>query len=132
MTGRTGFTAAGNISPRRFVVASGEYGVIQATGASTVYVGISQEGTRIAPNIGYSNDTLAAIATEQVGVYQPPNTEVIVDTGSASITAGSLLMSDANGRAVLHTNGNWYGARALETVNATSQAVRVTVEIGYR
>lgn len=45
----------------------------------------------------------------------------------AAVNAGALLMSDANGKAVAATAGNFYLAQALEAATAAGQAIHVQI-----
>lgn len=132
MPGFPGFTAGGNIYPSRFVVAStsADFTVVQATDGSVNITGISQPGSRRATNAGIENAAFAAVAGEQLTVFQDTNSMVLLETGSATINPGDLLMPDANGRGVLATAGNFYGAVALEGCTATAQFIRVKVQPG--
>lgn len=125
------FTAGGNISPSRFVSASGSFHVGQATGATNAPIGVSQAGVRRAPGTGL-DDGYAAISGEGLRVFGVGET-CLIDTGDV-VTAGQYLKSDANGRAVpvdtSLTTLQYYGARALETNTASATKVRAVVILG--
>lgn len=93
--------AAGNISPCRFVKKTstlGEPTITQAGAGDDVY-GISQPSTRKAPLAGL-DDGFAAIAGETLNVFGPGDDGALLEI-AATVTAGQLLKSDANGAGIV-------------------------------
>lgn len=123
----------GNISPNRFVKAdtttTGGY-VVQA-GAGDPVLGVSQPGTRQAPLSGL-DDTYAGVAGGPHVEVATPGDRTWLQTGGA-VTWGDYLKSDSSGRGVTaSSDGDWYGARALQTGTAADQLVEVEIIIGMR
>lgn len=106
------FTAAADISPSRFVKITAAFQVSQCSVLKERAFGVSQEALIDTPIPGASS-TLAASAGRQVGVFGPGET-CLVQVASA-VTAGALLATDANGKAVATTTASdIYNAIALE------------------
>lgn len=133
-TANAQFMAAGNIYPSRFVKI---YSANKVTQASTneETEGISQEGTNYPP-ITDSRITVAgyaAVSGEAIRVYQ--DGEVCTIEAGGSFSAGGLLKSDSNGKAVaVATSGTtiqYFGAEALDDSTGTGQLVRVKVRRGH-
>lgn len=118
------FRASGNISPSRFVTLSGNKTVAQA-GDNQEIIGVAQEGSNRAPLQDYVSTVYAAQAGEQLEVYSVGEL-CLVEAGGA-ITAGQLLKSDSQGRAVpVATTGTViqnYGAVALESATAAGEKI---------
>lgn len=122
------FTAAGNISPCRFVKITGAFQVSQCDTLGERAFGISQEGLMDTPIPGASS-TLAAEAGRQMGVFGPGETCLI--QVSAAVTAGALLRTTANGRAVATTtSGDNYSAIALESQATVDGRVLCFIQAG--
>ncbi|HPP54277.1 MAG TPA: DUF2190 family protein [Thermoguttaceae bacterium] len=122
------FVASGNIQPSRFVVLSGVRQVAQA-GDNGEILGVSQEGSNRAPLQDLVGTVYAAQAGESLLVYSAG--EMCLVEAGAAITAGQLLKSDAQGRAVpVAATGATiqnYGAIALEAAAAAGEKVLVLV-----
>lgn len=119
MPSRNQYTAAGNISPSRFLVVATAtafpFGVTQATGDAVAIVGISQSGTRNAGGTA-ADDGFAAIAGGQLTVFDDPYEDQPLLLLGLPVTQGQLLTSDALGRGVPVTaTGQWIGARATQS-----------------
>lgn len=118
------FVASGNISPARFVKISGEFSVAQCTdgtaSAGDAVIGVSQEGSLAPPGIaealGGSQTYYAATSGKTLKVFGLG--DVCVVEAGASITAGNLVKSDANGKAVPGSSGDNSGGVALQSVVA--------------
>jgi hypothetical protein len=119
-----GLILNGPVQPMRFLVmdTTRDYAVIQATGATVMLLGISQQGTKIAPNlieglVGYiaSSATIvnyAGIAGDSIEIFHAGDICRLV-AGTGGWTPGALLTSDANGAGVVATTGNHVGALAM-------------------
>lgn len=118
------FRASGNISPSRFVTLSGEQTVAQA-GDNQEIIGVAQEGSNKAPLQDYVSTVYAAETGQQLEVYSTG--ELCLVEAGAAITAGQLLKSDSQGRAVpVATTGTViqnYGAVALQSATAAGQKI---------
>lgn len=118
------FKASGNISPSRFVTLSGENTVAQA-GDNSEIIGVAQEGSNKAPLQDYVSTVYAAETGQQLEVYSTG--ELCLVEAGAAITAGQLLKSDSQGRAVpVATTGTViqnYGAVALQSATAAGQKI---------
>lgn len=132
--------ADGTINTCRFVRlnippngAGSTHGVVQCTAASDPVLGISQDGSRLAPGLGLifggsSADTVAANANESLTVYNNGD-ECNLQLGG-TVQAGQYLAPDASGRGVAVASGGYaYGAQALEN-GAVNDLIRVRVQIG--
>jgi hypothetical protein len=107
--------ADGNIAPARFVTMSTTKAgrVTQATAGQQIF-GVSVPQVRNAP---YSSldDGFTAIQGEQVGVFGPPDKDVMLEIGG-TVTRGDRLKADANGKGVTTvTNLDEYGAIAQDS-----------------
>jgi len=120
--------ASGDINPARFVNISGERTIDESAAGTSLYVGISTEASKDTPGISGAS-TLAAANGDQVAVYGPGR--VCRLTAGEAITAGDLLMADAQGRGVDATVGNYVGAIALEAATAAGQLIEVLVLSPY-
>ncbi|HOV61674.1 MAG TPA: DUF2190 family protein [Candidatus Hydrogenedentes bacterium] len=109
------FKASANISPSRFVTLSGAKTVAQA-GDNGEIIGVAQEGSNKAPLQDMVSTVYAAETGQSLEVYSAG--EVCLVEAGGTITAGNLLKSDSQGRAVaIATSGTTiqnYGAVALE------------------
>lgn len=116
--------ANGTINPAVFVTIdpTRDFAVIQASG-STIPIGISQLGPKIAPNLlaslGSTAPTTqpAAVKGDQIGVFNSGDV-CWVTVGSASVNPGDFLMNDGNGGAITATSNKYYGAIALQAGNS--------------
>jgi len=114
--------ASGTILVNRFVKVSGSNTVAQQTVAGDPCIGSSQDGGRYAPIPTNTADPVeAAQSGEAVTIHTMmdaadafPN--IVLGTGG--ITAGQNIMSDANGKGVLATTGNYVQGIALATGSA--------------
>lgn len=95
--------AGGNIPPSRIVKLStaADNTVLVSAGATTVNIGVSQQGSRRPPGTG-DDDGYAAIAGENIGIYGPGSGVALVEIGG-TVTRGDALTSDSNGRAITTT-----------------------------
>jgi hypothetical protein len=122
------FRAGGNIIPSRFVTLTNNATVTQA-GDNQEIVGVAFEGTQKAPLQDYVSTLYAAETGQSVAVYSVG--EVCLVEAGGSISAGNLLKSDSQGRAVpIATSGTTiqnYGAVALDGATAAGQKIRVLV-----
>lgn len=125
-------TARGNILPFRFVRldTSTENGCVQA-GDNTDIIGVSQGGTNMPEVSGLISAQYAAQSGQPVRV-QGVGSIAMLELGG-TVTPGTYLKSDANGRGVaVATTGTViqnYGAIALQGGSAGS-IIRVMVIIG--
>jgi len=108
--------SAGNVATSVFVVqdTTNPKAVNQASGATAVIVGVSQEYAKYAP-IPNATTYAADAAGDPVKVYQIGDVCLLQAT-SAGWTAGDRLTSNASGVGVTATSGNLYGAIALTTM----------------
>lgn len=116
-----GYVANGNISPRRFLTtvsgAANILRVVQASAATNMLVGISQNVTRNVPG-SPGDDGYVAIAGETVP-YHGPGERCLLDIGGTVDNAGVPLTSDGSGKGVATAPADGstrtYGALALES-----------------
>lgn len=119
--------AAGNISPCRIVrVTSDGHGVTQAAASTAKPIGISGRSSRRAPGTA-ADDGYHAISGEACEVYQVGDRAMVETGGASGVTVGQELKSDANGRAITASSGDYVVGIALETATASSQFVRCAV-----
>ena len=115
MIGIMNSQAGGTIMCSRFVIPDTTHAnrAIQATGGTVRPLGISGNAGRVRPDPDFSQtqtDT-AALVGEPVSIYAEG--AVAVDLLCAfAWSPGALLMPDADGKGILATAGNYYGARA--------------------
>ena len=125
--------ANGNISPRRFITGVSGAGngdnVVQATAATQVMLGVSNDATRYPPG-SPADDGFVAIAGEPLPYYGPGMMCRLDIGGTVDGSTGWLLTSDGSGKglATAPANGvsNFYGAYALET-GVSGDNIRVVV-----
>lgn len=129
--------AGGNISPSVFVALDGaaDFQVRQATANDIDIVGVSGIDTNVAPNLDQAlfAQTITpyhAVAGGQVNIYTDGDI-CLLTIGSGGCTSAQRLMSDSNGAGIIHTTGNWYGARSLQA-GVSGDLISVLVENGYR
>lgn len=123
------FSCGGDINGARFVKRStaADFTVLQAD-ADAVPCGISQRWAEVAPLPGAS--TLAGTAGGMIQVHQsgmsgdPHDSTVFLELGG-TVTRGSLLMPDANGKGITATSGKYAGAIADES-GVSGEFIRVT------
>jgi hypothetical protein len=122
------FRAGGNILPSRFVKLTSAAMVTQA-GDNEEIIGVAFEGTQKAPLRDYVSTPYAAEPGQSVAVYSTG--EVCLVEAGTTISAGNLLKSDSQGRAIpIATSGTViqnYGAVALDAATAAGEKVRVLV-----
>jgi len=120
--------ASGDIRPSRFVRVSGP-GQVAEAGDNNEIIGVAHEGTQVAPLADLVSTAYAARTGQQVLIYSTGET-CLVEAGG-TISAGNLLKSDSQGRAVpIATSGTTiqnYGAVALDSATAAGQKIRVFV-----
>lgn len=108
-----GMKAGGNIAPSRFVKLStaADHTALQA-GSGEMPIGVSQRGTRNPP---YSSldDGYCAIAGENFQVHGPG--ELAMVEAGGTVTAGTSVKSDTNGKAVDASAGDKCGGFAHES-----------------
>jgi hypothetical protein len=101
MNDRPSFVANGDINPCRFVKIDVTYTtaprVIQNAADSTISIGISQQGTKVAPTDGAS--TLAASVDQQLEVHIIGDMCMLQLGGT--VVVGDSLTSDADGKGVV-------------------------------
>jgi len=121
--------AEGNISPRRVVMkGAGDFGCLQSNATpGSPPLGISNEATRRPANSPL-DDTFAAIANEEIRVYQLGE-HALADAG-AVIAAFDWVKPDANGRIVTASTGNYYVGQALQAATVSNQQILVKVQPG--
>lgn len=119
------FQANGTISICRFVKVDASYAgnrVIQTTATTDVPIGISQQGSKLAPLPGAAS-TAADTAGDPIQVYGIGEICLLQST-AAGWTAGDLLTSDASGQGVSAVasggTGFFFGAIALETISGAA------------
>lgn len=127
------FMPSGNISPSRFVKldTSKVGGYCAQAGSGDKVIGVSEPGVRQPPISGL-DDGFAGIADSNAIEVLTTNDEGWIECGAA-VTFGDLLKPDSNGKGITAgTDGDFFGAIALQTSTAAGQLVRVRVQIGYR
>lgn len=123
------FRAGDNILPSRFVELNNSgSNYAGPCGTNGQIIGVAQEGTRSFPYQGEP----AAFAAEDGETFQCYSVgEVCLVEAGAAISAGDLLKSDGDSRAVpIATTGTTiqnYGAVALEAATAAGQKIRCLV-----
>lgn len=120
--------ASGDINPARFVNISGERTLDESADGTALYVGISTEAAKDTPGLPGAS-ALAAASGDQVTVFGPGR--VCRLTAGEAITAGDLLMADAQGRGIDATSTNYVGAIALEAASAAGELIEVLVLSPY-
>lgn len=113
--------ARGTIYPSRFVAidTASDFGVITAALPDITPVGISQSGTKVAPNLlqslGSTAPTIqpAAVSGDSVGVFSIGDV-CWLTVGSAAVTPGDFLKNDGNGGGIPAAAGEPYGARTFQ------------------
>jgi hypothetical protein len=123
-----GFRANGNITPSRIVLIDTTQpgvNVIQASAATSPLFGVAQAGTHNAPLSGF-DDGFAAIAGLDVTVFTVGDL-CQVEIGAA-VSAGNLLTSDGNGRAIAATTGNYVVGQAEQNGTALGQVIKMKVQ----
>ena len=123
-----GLVASGNISPCRICVMDGEWSVAQATNGTTEPCGVSGPWPRYAPGTAW-DDGFIAQAGQDCPVYTDGE-GAMVEAGNA-ITGGNYIMSDANGRAIPATAGQYFVGQALESATASGQRIRTKLIRGH-
>jgi len=107
--------AAGTIHTSRFVIASSTHpnAALQAADGTVLPLGISTSASRQHPDPDASQADVnrAALTGETVAIH-PPGTVGADLLCNAAWDPGDLLMADADGKGVVATSGNFYGARA--------------------
>jgi hypothetical protein len=132
--------AGGNIYPYSFVKLSTTpstlitnatgFVVVQATDATAPVVGISQRGNRYAPWTAL-DDGLAAKVGEDVGVFVTGQICEIVM--AATCTASQFIKPTTNGQGTpVTTDGDYYGAQALQACTAVGQLIWARVQPGQQ
>lgn len=108
--------AGGDIRPSRFIkISTAANQTALESDAGELSVGVSGEGTQDAPQSGSDGD--AAEAGDHF-MYHPIGDEALIETGSGGCGAGAHLTPDADGKAVIATQGDYVGALALEAASA--------------
>lgn len=123
--------AGGNIYPSRFIKVStaADNTALQA-GANEAVCGISQSGSKYPstePSGLLGTDQIAAVSGDNIGNFGLGDVCPVVCGGT--VTAGDLLESDSNGKAVTSGPGRNFGARALES-GTPGQLIRCQIIIG--
>lgn len=128
------YIAGGTIQPSRIVKidtgANNNFTVLQNAAATTLGVGISQQGSRDAPGLtGSATD--AARAGQHIHIYGPGE-QCLLMIGTGGVTQGDLIESDASGQGVTIGAGlgdHYYIGWALESALA-GELARVYVHPG--
>ncbi len=123
-----GCVANGDIAPSRILIldtSAGANKVIQASSAtaSPLY-GVAQAGTRNTPLTGLDTG-FAASAGDNIAVFTAGD-RVQVEIGAA-VSAGNLLTSDTNGRAIAATSTNYVIGEAIDSGTALGQLIEMRV-----
>lgn len=120
------FVAGGTIEPSRFIKIStvSDFEALQA-GAGEKGIGISQEGQHNAPMAG--NPTYAATTGQQFFAYTTGS--ICYLTCGSGVTRGDFLKSDADGKGLTATTGEFYGAQARQS-GAADEKILVEVLFG--
>jgi len=111
--------AGGDINPSRFVTGNGSYTVVEANAADQKIVGISQEGTKVAPQTGAS--TLAAEDGDQLRIFTAGDI-CLLEMDASGCTAWDYLKPDNDGKGDVASSGDPVAALALETVSGGEKA----------
>lgn len=125
--------AGGTIQPFRFVMpdSSAEHQGLQAT-ANAEILGVSGEETKYAPLSDLVSSNPHAAAGDPVNL-RGDGEEAMVEAGG-SFSAGVLLKSDANGKAVAAattgTTLQQFGGRSQQAAAAEGDIIRMTVQPG--
>lgn len=69
-------------------------------------------------------------APEQDQPGHVQNAGIAQIVAGAAVSAGALVQSDASGRAITATTGNFIGGRALESAAAAGEIIEVLLSIG--
>lgn len=125
------FTAGGTINPSRFVKRStaADFTILQAD-LNSFPCGISQAWGVDAPIPTMTDNPIpAARAGDTVNFHagnsgSPEDTTVWLELGD-TVTRGSQLMPDANGKGIPATTGKYYGAIADES-GVAGELIKVT------
>lgn len=139
MAGRSGYQAAGNITPKSIVQlataataappagtpANAGFQVVLATGTSTPLLGISGQSTRWnqiqapapAPALANLNDTYHAVAGENCRVFLVGEEAPLI-AGAAGVTAGDRVTADGSGHGVTATTGQQSVGIAQQTATS--------------
>lgn len=118
--------AGGTIEPSRFVIQStvAAYQVLQS-GSGGKAIGISQEGSYLYPSTSNpTNATYAATTGESLSVYGVGS--VCYLTCGSGVTQGDFLKSDADGKGIPATTGDFVGAVARQSGSASD---KILVEV---
>lgn len=107
-------TAGGNVAPKRFITPSTTAGktAVQASAASQLLIGVSEMWTRYPPG-SPSDDGYVAVSTEPLP-YRGPLQIASLTLGGTVSNPATPLTTDANGKGVAASTGNYVGALALE------------------
>lgn len=116
--------ANGTIAPAVFVKldTTADNAVIAAAANTDFTVGISQIGQKRAPGLPGSSTTIAAEAGDFIQLFGVGDV-CLLTIGSGGCTAGDMLTSDGSGNGVTASSAQIVGARALQTVAASAQAL---------
>ena len=112
------FIANGNILPYAFVKIDATQSmpsVIQAAANTDILIGIAKESTDACPTPTLSGTQYAAVAGENVKVYQVGQTCMIY-TGSGGLTAGDFVTSDGSGYGITTAPGAGKRVGAIATI----------------
>lgn len=127
------FMPNGNIAPSRFVKidATQVGGYCLQAGSGDKVIGISEPGVRQPPISGL-DDGFAGIQNSNAIEVLTTNDEGWLETGG-TVTFGDLLKPDANGKGVTAgSDGDFFGAIALQSSTGAAQLIRVRVQLGFR
>lgn len=123
----------GNVAPSRFVKLDSTQlgGYCLQAGSGDKVIGVAEPGVRQPPIVGL-DDGFAGIQNSNAIEIFTTNDECWVECGGA-VNFGDLLKPDANGRAVTAgSDGDFFGAIALQQSTASQQLVRCRIQLGFR
>lgn len=126
------FQANGNIVPARFVKldTSQPGGFVLQCGAGDKPIGVAQHGTHYTPLQGL-DDGYAAVQGLNLLVHTEKD-ECYLESGGV-ITVNDYLKPNASGQGITSsTDGDFYGAVALQNATAAGQLIRCKVQLGMR
>lgn len=120
------FRAGGTIAPCRFLAAdsSADEQVVQATVEGQPALGISQEGMKTAPGLTGSDNTVAAVAGDQLRVFGQ-GCDCLLELGG-TVSAGDEIMTTTAGKGELATSGYYVNAIALQA-GTNGKKIRVMI-----
>lgn len=130
------FRAGGTINTSRFVTidttAGKDFQAVQSNGATSLPIGISQDGSKRVPGVNSltaADTEIAAEAGDAIQIYGLGDV-CLLDVGTAAnISAGAELTADSDGKAVAATAGQYVGAIALENASKSTSTIGNLVRV---